>query len=490
MGSATANQDDTVQGMWARLPRLRRPLAAAAAASSDDERKSNSKADSSQELLQIWLLAAARCVFQLSRICIGPLMVSMSEEYGYSPTERGNLLAAFAGGYALTQVVGGLVSDRYGGAPVILFGLVTSACGLLLLPWAADTSTGCAWWLLWIMGFTQGPTFPAQMVTTSKWVSGSLRSYASALGAAASTTGSLVALGLTPTIVVHGGWRFATQFMAFATLGYATQWYTWGRSSPAAMSGDVSRKRQSESSGRTEPRSVQTAVRQSLRVLLAVPVLATIGAHSVHNFVRYFLMAWMPLYYSDVLKVPMDVAGVHLMCGEFVGCGVGIAGANVGRQLQSRGVLSALAVRRVFASIAFAGGALGLAIVSAAQGPYSSTAGLCIVQGVASLQGLGWGASYLDVSIHQGGMVTGVGNTVATMASYAAPVFASWVLNSLADNQNDGMSREGWRWLFLAFAASNAVGWTLYVPFCSTRPVDIDEADTQGCRETKGAKAD
>merc|ERR1719506_3494234 len=120
--------------------------------------------------------------------------------------------------------------------------------------------------------------------------------------------------------------------------------------------------------------------------------------------------------------------------------------------------------------MAFGGSFIGLILISQVTKPVFVTLFLCIVQGLATLQGLGWGANYLDVSKHNGGLVTGVGNTVATAASFCAPVFASSLLPT------DGKTGpETWQRLFLAFAASNLVGLGLFVPFCSTTAVDIDD---------------
>lgn len=79
--------------------------------------------------------------------------------------------------------------------------------------------------------------------------------------------------------------------------------------------------------------------------------------------------------------------------------------------MQRSGLLTALASRRLFASTAFVGAACGLWMASEMTTVAGVTACLCLVQGLATLQGLGYGANYLDVSKYNGGVVTGVGNT-------------------------------------------------------------------------------
>lgn len=408
----------------------------------------------------------------MSRICMGPLVVAMAQEYTYNPEEKGQILSAFAAGYALTQVAGGLAADVLGGAPLLLTGLITSGAALFVLPWAADAGHWHMWWLLWAMGLTQGPTYPAQLVTTAKWATGSLRGYASAIGGAGSTAGSLLALGITPIIATRVGWRATACFWGSLTLGFAVLWYCLGRSSPK-------RKVQSNGAAKSEKKP-DSAVRpswadqiiKSLRVVLAPSVLVIFVAHSIHNFVRYFLMAWMPTYYNEVLQVSGDAAGLQLILPELSGLLCSIGGATYGKSLQDSGTLSALGCRRVFASLAFAGGAMGLMGASLMSRSHSVTACLCLAQGLMTLQGLGFGANYLEISKHHSGLVTGVGNTVATCASFAAPVFAAWILS---DEAATGSQR--WYRLFVAFASSNLIGFAVFVPFCSTTPVDLEDGE-------------
>mmetsp|Transcript_118022 Transcript_118022/g.328094 ORF Transcript_118022/g.328094 Transcript_118022/m.328094 type:complete len:417 (-) Transcript_118022:175-1425(-) len=411
---------------------------------------------------------------------MGPLMVDMASEHGYTAEQKGLLLSAFAGGYALTQIAGGLAADRFGGAPVIFVGLLSSALSLLLLPFAAGAGFLRLWWLLWAMGFMQGPTYPAQLVSTAKWSMGSLRSYASALGAAGSTSGSLLALGLTAPLASRCGWHNAAAAMGLATLVFGAVWAAVGRSSPAlTVASDVAREAEASPAFEKVTGSMRVSFARYVRILLARPVLAVFSAHSVHNFVRYFLMAWMPTYYSEVLGASPDASAILLLIPELMGLLVSIGSAHLGRYLQSSATLTALDSRRVFASTAFLGAAVGLWMASEMATAKSVTACLCLVQGLATLQGLGYGANYLDVSKYNGGVVTGVGNTVATGASFLAPIFASWVLSS--DGADSARARaEDWRRLFLAFAASNLVGVAIFVPFCSVTPVDVVESGAQG----------
>lgn len=440
--------------------------------------------DEMLRLGQIRLLACARGTFQMARICFGPLVVNMSAEYTYTPSQKGAILSAFAGGYAMTQVAGGIAADRFGGKPLLFLGLMSSSASLLVLPYAADAGVWQLWWLLWVMGFLQGPTYPAQLVTTAKWATGSLRSYASALGGAGSTAGSLLALGLTPVLATRIGWRCTSGFFGIVTMLFGILWHCYGQSTPAGTSVSPPTGQNGKSlSWAQRARKLSANLGRYARVLLAPSVLVIFVAHAIHNFVRYFVVSWMPTYYSEVLRVSADASGVFQILPELCGLGVSMAGANIGKRMQQEEWLSPRNCRRLFVSIAFLGSCVGLLAISMVSTAFSVTLFLCCVQGLSTLQGLGFGANYLDISKHHSGLVTGVGNTVATIASYMAPVFASWLLAAGNGQAKSHIDMDSWRRLFLAFSISNVLGLVLYLPFCSTVPVD--EYQRQDSGETR-----
>jgi ACS family glucarate transporter-like MFS transporter len=415
---------------------------------------------------QILLLTLCRGIFQMSRNCFGPLFVSMATEYSYSPAEKGMLLSAFAAGYALTQVPGGLAADYWGSKPLLVLGLLTSAGSMFLVPVAADAGVVYLWWLLFLMGFTQGPTYPAQQVAVSKWANTpTLKSLNANIAPAGSTLGSLLALGFTPFLEGRLGWRSTAWFFGTVTTFVGVLEVCIGGSAP----GWAQKHNGCDGEVKKAPSSGWEKCQKRFSVLFALPVLATFAAHSTANFVRYFLTAWMPTYYREVLEVSADASGVYMtipdLCG-LISC-MTIAKLGLGTQLP------ALKQRRLFSSISFLGAFVGLILVSMVSSPSLVTLFLCLVQGLATLQGSGFSQSYTEVSRNYVGLVVGVGNSVATGASMAAPIFASALIP-----KDSPTGPEAWQILFLCFASANLFGLIMYCSFCSVNPVDVDkEAD-------------
>ena len=75
--------------------------------------------------------------------------VTMFSEFGWTNTDQGIVLGAFFNGYIFTQIVGGLLSKRYGGKLVLLACITLASLFTALTPlrkaslnsiWTADKS--------------------------------------------------------------------------------------------------------------------------------------------------------------------------------------------------------------------------------------------------------------------------------------------------------------------------------------------------------------
>ncbi|HRU06466.1 MAG TPA: MFS transporter, partial [Candidatus Brocadiia bacterium] len=80
------------------------------------------------------------CVFALSAQVMPPGLSSIGVEFGLGESAQGMMLALQYGGFFVTSVVGGAVSDRWGRKPLLVAGLYMTTAGLAVAPLA-----GTAW---------------------------------------------------------------------------------------------------------------------------------------------------------------------------------------------------------------------------------------------------------------------------------------------------------------------------------------------------------
>ncbi|ODN02131.1 Sialin [Orchesella cincta] len=90
--------------------------------------------------------------------------------FTWNEQEQGLILGAFFWGYLSTQLLGGLLAQRYGGKWVISLGLLSTGILSFILPWAA-MSGGKNFVLVIrvLQGISEGVMFPAFTVLLAKW---------------------------------------------------------------------------------------------------------------------------------------------------------------------------------------------------------------------------------------------------------------------------------------------------------------------------------
>ena len=70
----------------------------------------------------------------LDRVNISVAIIPMAQEMGWAADIQGLVLSSFFVGYALTQVIGGRLADRYGGKAILAIGVLVWSVATMLTP--------------------------------------------------------------------------------------------------------------------------------------------------------------------------------------------------------------------------------------------------------------------------------------------------------------------------------------------------------------------
>lgn len=179
--------------------------------------------------LVVTLLAVVTLVGYALRTNIAVAQEYMAPELGLSMTDMGLISAwGFQLAYALFQVPGGFLGDRYG--PRLIIAL--SVLGWSLASFAAGslgTSGTSAFLVLFatraLLGVTQAPLFPVAALAVTQHVPGDRRVASTAIYIASSTFGAgLAPLTLAP-LMVAAGWRSVFIVSGVVGLVTAVVWY-------------------------------------------------------------------------------------------------------------------------------------------------------------------------------------------------------------------------------------------------------------------------
>lgn len=178
----------------------------------------------------IFLLVLHYANTYMDRVAISQAAPLLKDEFALSQTELGIVFTAFTIAYALFQVPGGWLADRYGPRK-ILTGIVSYWSVFTMLTAAAWNRTSLIV-IRFLFGAGEAGAFPAATRAFSRWLPSTERGIAQGV----THSGARLAGAFTPPLVAlmitQWGWRSA--FIVFGALGYfwGAAWYWYYRDRP------------------------------------------------------------------------------------------------------------------------------------------------------------------------------------------------------------------------------------------------------------------
>ena len=236
------------------------------------------------------LLAIFSVLTYLDRICISVAGPRIQAELHLSPQGWGYVTGAFAVAYALFEIPGGFLGDRFGARAMLT---------RIVLWWSAFTAlTGWVsrlWPLIivrFLFGAAEAGAYPTASTSVFRWFPESERGRAFGTIFFSSQLGGVLAPLLIVPIQAHLGWR--TSFYVFGGLGiaWASAWWRWYRNRPAEKAGISERELTDIGSPPDEapPGFPWRALRANRNVW------AIMTATFSYLYSYYFFLFWLPTY--------------------------------------------------------------------------------------------------------------------------------------------------------------------------------------------------
>jgi ACS family glucarate transporter-like MFS transporter len=363
----------------------------------------------------------------------------MIRDLGLSELQLGLVLSAFAWGYGLLQLPGGVMGERLGarrsmvlmalawGGLTLLTGLVPATPRVPLL-----VCLGALLVLRFSMGVAQAPLYPVTGgITTAVWypitrwaLINGMSTTTMTLGAAASGPGvAWLTLAL--------GWR--NSFLTVAPLGFlvAALWWWVYRDDPARHPRVNAGELALIQAGRAELEGSRAPVAWTA-VLGHRDVLAVTASYFCMNYVFYLFFNWFYYYLISVRGVPQQMGG-YFLGAQWV---IGAIAASLGGWLCDR--LSQRFGRRVGCRLTAMGGLLACAPLlvagAIAPDPRAAVALLSLSFGATQItDGAFWAAAMRIGGPHAAaatGLMNTGGNVVGGIGAILVPLVArgfGWV---------------------------------------------------------------
>jgi MFS family permease len=200
--------------------------------------------DNRQRRRTLWLLCALSFILYVDRVNLATAAGAIKTELGLSNTELGVAFSAFAYSYAICQIFGGWIADRFG-ARITLIG-----CGLI---WVASTfMTGLVHSLTLLfaarllLGVGEGATLPAQARAITHWFSREQRGMVQGFTHSFSRLGNAVTPPIVAALMTWLSWRAAFYVIGAVTMVWLVWWIVGFREHPQHDDDDGGRARAAE----------------------------------------------------------------------------------------------------------------------------------------------------------------------------------------------------------------------------------------------------
>jgi ACS family glucarate transporter-like MFS transporter len=400
----------------------------------------------------------------------GPAMIA---ELGLSELQLGTIFSAFALGYAIFQLPGGIFGDVVGPRlavtlMAVAWGSLTLACGLV--PSGAEASSVVVGLIAirFLVGVTHAPIFPvATGGMVSNWFPVMAWGLPNGLSSAGLTLGAAATAPLIVWLTREIGWRGS--FVATAPIAFllAGVWWWYTRDHPREHSGVARSELELIESGRSPPHAAARERGVWKVALRNREILLLTASYFCMNYVFYLFFNWFFYYLVNVRGFEQEQAA-WLNTAPWL---IGAAGATLGGLLCDRTMRRFGARRgaRVLPVVGLMGSALLLALGAWTSDPMLAVALLAGCFGMNQLTEASFWATTISVAGRHASTATGVLNTGGNVMG----IFGGWLVPTIAQAL-------GWPWAIASGALVALIGAVLWIWIRGDRPMAMDEPIAPG----------
>ncbi len=293
--------------------------------------------------VMMMLLFLALLLCYIDRTLISLAVINMQVEFGWADSDKGLILSSFFLGYLIMQVLGGILSNRFGGRNVFLIAVLLWSIFTVLTPLAAYISFSVLIFARFMLGLGEGAAIPASYNLVQNWMPIEERSRSISMFSVASGIGTVFALLTTGILIEMYGWAFV--FYLFGGIGVLWS-YFWIKN----VSSQVKNLAEGEATEYKEegkgkiPWKLMFTHKAVLTLLITAVSFAGIA---------YTLASWLPSYFVDNYGASISEAGLYSILPWVLVAVVSVLAATVADKKIKVGV-NATKVRKLLITVGFA----------------------------------------------------------------------------------------------------------------------------------------
>ncbi len=269
------------------------------------------------------LISLMYLITYLDRVNISAAAPVISEEFGFDKITMGAIFSAFVWAYALFQVPGGWLSDRFG-PRTVLAGIVAYWSVMTAVTAAA---TGAISFIVvrFMFGVGEAGAFPGATRAMQLWFPREERGFVQGITHSASRLGAAIAPPLVVSVMSIFGWRAVFYICGSIGLTWAVWWFVSYRNLPEEHDlvnpAELRHIRGVDEKGDARAADVQTrAADVPWGTLLRSPNMwAIMCAYFTYVYCLWIFLSWLPSYLVEFRHFTLIKIGIFASLPLFAG---------------------------------------------------------------------------------------------------------------------------------------------------------------------------
>jgi len=370
------------------------------------------------------LISVMYLITYLDRVNISTAAPEISKEFHFDNITMGYIFSAFVWAYALFQVPGGWLSDRFGARGV----LATVVTYWSVMTAATGAAAGATSFIVirFLFGVGEAGAFPGATRAMQLWYPRRERGFVQGFTHSASRLGAAIAPPIVLLIMVNLGWRWAFYICGAVGLLWSLWWALSYRNLPEKHGmvnlAELEVIRGLDATGKINPPPVESQTKVPWSVLLRSPNMwAIMLAYFTYVYCLWIFLTWLTKYLIDVRHFTLLKGGLLASLPLWAGVvGDTVGGVATDWLLHRTG--SAKIGRRVVAIIGLLGCAAFIVPAALTADPYVAV--FCLTASMFFLEctiGPSW-AVPMDTGSKYSGTVSGMMNMAGNFGGALSPI--------------------------------------------------------------------
>lgn len=261
----------------------------------------------------LFLISLMYLITYLDRVNISTVAPVISKEFGFDKATMGAIFSAFVWSYALCQIPGGWLGDRFGPRKVLT--VIVGYWSVMTALTAAATGAASFIALRFLFGVGEGGAFPVATRSMQLWFPRQERGLVQGVSHSASRLGAAIAPPIVVAIITTLGWHWVFYICGVIGILWAALWYGCYRNLPeeqaSVSKGELAYIRGVDAKGNIKPPQIEKTASVPWGTLFRSPNMwAIMCAYFTYVYCLWIFLSWLPSYLYEARHLTLIKTGI------------------------------------------------------------------------------------------------------------------------------------------------------------------------------------